>query len=153
MTSLYGTGVCRGYAVGNAVVIKTVTKRAPESEFSGETNELEKFKDAREKFKKETMELYEKLFSAAGSKNADILLGHIGLCDDPFFISETEKTIKDGKTAAQAVNAVCTELYDIFFSSEDELTKQRSSDINDIKNGITDIYDLAYIKKNFGNLD
>ncbi|MCI5795894.1 MAG: phosphoenolpyruvate--protein phosphotransferase [Ruminococcus sp.] len=139
MTSLYGTGVCRGYAVGNAVVIKTDTKKRSEPEFSGEANELERFKDAREKFKTETMALYKKLFSAAGSKNADILLGHISLCDDPFFISETEKTIKEGKTAAQAVNAVCTELYDIFFSSDDELTKQRSSDINDLKNGITDI--------------
>ena len=139
MKTLKGIGVSPGYAVGKAIVIKEALIDINSSAYTSAEEELKKFQSAVAVFTKKTRELIESLTKSAGKENADILNGHIVMLNDPFMLSQINDSIQGGKTAAQATDAVCNSFYDMFAAVDDEMMKQRASDILDIKNSIIGI--------------
>lgn len=139
MNRLKGIGVSPGYAVGKAIVIVENEIDVNSSVFTSAEEELRQFNDAVGEYTKQTRRLIEGLTKSAGKENAEILEGHLVMLNDPFMLSQISDSINGGNTAAQAVSAVCDSFYDMFSSIEDEMMKQRASDILDIKNSLLEI--------------
>ena len=139
MKTLKGIGVSPGYAVGKAIVIKEAQIDINSSAYTSAEEELKNFQNAVSVYTKKTKELIESLTKSAGKENADILNGHLVMINDPFMLSQINDSIQGGKTAAQATEAVCNGFYDMFAGVDDEMMKQRASDILDIKDSIIGI--------------
>ena len=139
MKTLKGIGVSPGYAVGKAIIIKESEIDVNSSAFTSAEEELQKFQNAVSIYTKQTRELIDSLTQSAGKENAEILNGHLVMLNDPFMLSQINDNINSGKTASQAVDTVCRGFYDMFAAVDDEMMKQRASDILDIKNSIVGI--------------
>lgn len=139
MKTLKGIGVSPGYAVGKAIVIREAKIDINSSAYTSAEEELKNFQNAVSVYTKKTKELIESLTKSAGKENADILNGHLVMINDPFMLSQIKDSIQGGKTAAQATDAVCNGFYDMFAAVDDEMMKQRASDILDIKDSIIGI--------------
>lgn len=139
MKTLKGIGVSPGYAVGKAIIIKEAKVDINSSAYTSAEEELKNFQNAVSVYTKKTKELIESLTKSAGKENADILNGHLVMLNDPFMLSQINDSIQGGKTAAQATDTVCNGFYDMFAAVDDEMMKQRASDILDIKNSIIGI--------------
>ena len=139
MKTLRGIGVSSGYAVGKAIVIKEIERDLNSVAYTTAEEEIKKFQDAVSVYTKNTRELIEQLTKTAGKKNAEILEGHLVMLSDPFMLSQINDSIAGGNTAVKAIDSVCNGFYDMFSAVEDEMMKQRASDILDIKNSLMDI--------------
>lgn len=139
MKTLRGIGVSSGYAVGKAIVIKEIERDLNSVAYTTAEEEIKKFQDAVSVYTKNTRELIEQLTKTAGKKNAEILEGHLVMLSDPFMLSQINDSIAGGNTAVKAIDSVCNGFYDMFSAVEDEMMKQRASDILDIKNSIMEI--------------
>lgn len=139
MKVLKGIGVSSGYAVGRAKIIKDAEIDINSCAYTTAQEELAKFQDAVSAYTKETRKLIESLNASAGKENADILNGHLVMVNDPFMLSQINENINSGKTAQQAVDAVCRGFYDMFAAVDDDMMKQRASDILDIRNSLMEI--------------
>lgn len=139
MKTLRGIGVSPGYAVGKAIVIKEIERDLNSAQYTSAEEEIKKFQDAVSIYTKNTRELIEELTKTAGKKNAEILEGHLVMLSDPFMLSQINDSIAGGNTAVKATDSVCNGFYDMFSAVDDEMMKQRASDILDIKNSIIGI--------------
>jgi phosphotransferase system enzyme I (PtsI) len=139
MKKIKGIGVSSGYAYGKACIIRSAEVDVNSSVYSSAEEEIGRFQRAVSDYIKETQALMEGLTRSAGKKNADILEGHITMINDPFMLSQVNDSIKAGKTAEQAVDEVCKNFYDMFSAVDDEMMKQRASDILDIRNSVVEI--------------
>lgn len=68
-----------------------------------------------------------------GQKESEILSGQVMMLSDPFMVSQMEDAIQSGSCAEAAVDTVCQMYIEMFSNVEDELMKQRATDIEDIK--------------------
>ncbi len=134
-----GIGVSEGYGIGKAVVIKELNLDYSGKSFTDAETEAARLDGAVEKFTAETNALISELSANAGEKNAEILQGHLAMLADPFMIGQMKDTITGGVIAEQAVDNVCTMFHQIFSAADDELTRQRATDVNDIKTGLLKI--------------
>lgn len=139
MIKIKGTPVSEGYGIGKIVVIKELSLDYSEVEFSGKDEEISRLDEAVSKYINDTKGLIETLKKEAGSKNAEILEGHLVMLEDPFMIGQMKENINSEMTAEKAVDTVCSMFYQIFSVAEDELTRQRATDINDIKSSLLKI--------------
>lgn len=133
---LKGIGASQGYGIGNAVVIRDMNTDYSNAKYSTADNEKARLHKAIDSFVDETHRLAEKLRESAGEKEAEILEGHIVMLDDPFMISQMEERILSGSVAEAAVDNTCKMFIDLFSSASDELTKQRASDVKDIRDNV-----------------
>lgn len=133
---LKGIGASPGYGIGKAVIIKDIAPDYSAVKYSSADEEKSRLHSAVDKYIKESEELIEGLKKSAGEKESQILEGHIIMLNDPFMISQMEESIDGGAVAEAAVDTVCTMFYNMFSGIEDELTRQRASDVNDIKDSL-----------------
>lgn len=128
-----GIAASDGIGIGNAIVIKehslSYTSYTPEDN----EQELARFKDAVSRFMKATMELSDRIKKQIGPKEAEILEGQILMISDPMVCAQIEASIKMGNCSEDAVSSVCDTFIMMFSNVEDEMMKQRASDIKDIK--------------------
>ena len=134
-----GIATSEGYGIGKVLVVKE-----PNLEFTPKTGcnaeqELKRYRSAVEKFCIKTEKAAERVKLAASEKEAEIILGHILMIKDPYMSGEIEKLIENGQCAESALSSVCDMFAAVFSSTDDELTRQRASDVNDIKNDILSI--------------
>lgn len=130
---LKGTGVSEGYGIGNAVIIEDVSLDYSGVRFSDPDTEKARLADAIEEVIRKTEAIAEELKESAGEQEAEIMLGHIGLINDPFMKSQMEEKIDAGSTAEAAADETCEFFKMMFENSGDTLMEQRASDIADIK--------------------
>lgn len=148
-----GIGVSEGYGIGKAVVIQELKLDYPGKSFTDAQTESARLDAAVKKFTAETKALISELSANAGEKNAEILQGHLAMLADPFMIGQMKDTISGGVIAEEAVDNVCNMFHMIFSSAEDELTRQRATDVSDIKTGLLKILlgveeiDIANVEK------
>lgn len=133
---LKGIGASQGYGIGNAVIIKDINLDYSAVKYSGAENEKARLHKAAEDFIEETKALAEDLKKSAGEKEAEILEGHLMMLQDPFMLSQMDDNIDAGAVAEGAVDTVCTMFIDMFSGVDDELTRQRASDVKDIKDSL-----------------
>ena len=81
-----------------------------------------------------TGKLADKMEQSVNPKEAKIIRGHITMLSDPFMVSQMEDLIKnDNKCAEAAAETVLDMFKSMFAQADDELTKQRATDVEDIK--------------------
>lgn len=148
-----GIGVSEGYGIGKAVVIQELKLDYSGKSFTDAETESARLDAAVKKFTAETKALISELSANAGEKNAEILQGHLAMLADPFMIGQMKDAISGGVIAEEAVDNVCNMFHMIFSSAEDELTRQRATDVSDIKTGLLKILlgveeiDIANVEK------
>lgn len=136
---LKGIGVSKGYGIGKTIIIQEKSLEfTPKTDCNPEV-ELNRYHEAVDTFCKNTTAMAEKIKVSIGEKEAEILNGHILMIKDPYMNSEIEKLINNGQCAESSLTAICNMFAMVFSSSDDELTKQRATDVNDIKDGILSI--------------
>ena len=133
---LKGVGASQGYGIGKAVVIRDMNTDYSHVKYSSADHEKARLHKAIDCFTAETRELADKLRESAGEKEAEILEGHIVMLSDPFMLSQMEDSISAGSVAEAAVDTACQMFIDLFSAAGDELTRQRASDVKDIRDNI-----------------
>ena len=89
-----------------------------------------------EALKVKTAAMAENIRKNIGPKEAEIMEGHIAMMTDPALSGEMNKMIDAGQCAEAAVTAVCDMFIGMFSKMEDDMMRQRASDISDVKTGL-----------------
>ena len=134
-----GIAASRGIGIGSIKLIEEKDLKFEPRHIDDIEKETKRFEDAIIKFKNNTAEIAENIRKNIGTKEADILEGHIAMISDPTMSGKMIETIKTGKCAEEAVSTVCDMFISLFSKMEDALMKQRASDILDIKNSLIKI--------------
>lgn len=136
---LKGIGGSEGYGIGRVLLVKEQSLEfTPKTDCDPET-ELERYRKAVDEFCIKTENMAEHMKATVGEKEAEIITGHILMIKDPYMNSEIEKLIEGGQCAESALISICDMFAMVFSSADDELTKQRATDVNDIKNTVLSI--------------
>ena len=131
---LKGIGASVGIGIGKAVVIKDIELDIKKRNIDNFEVELELFNKALEHTKQRSKAMAETLRKRVGSKEAEILEGHVLLMSDPMLIAEIETGIRTQMLNSEYVlEDVCERFAAIFESMDDELMQQRATDMRDIK--------------------
>ncbi len=133
---LKGIGASKGYGIGNVIIIKDINLDYSSVVFTDAENEKKRLNEAVESFCEETKKLIEDLKESAGEKESQILEGHLMMLNDPFMLSQMQDNIEKGLTAEASVDTVCKIFYDMFSGVSDEFTRQRATDVKDIKDSL-----------------
>ena len=133
---LKGIGASQGFGIGKAVVIKDTELDYSSVKYSDAKSEKARLHKAADDFVEETKLQIEQVKQSAGEEEAEILEGHLMMLQDPFMLSQMEDNIDQGAVAESAVDTVCTMFIDMFSGVDDELTRQRASDVKDIKDNL-----------------
>ena len=134
-----GIGASSGIGIGRVMIIKEqALSYAPTTDATPE-QEIERYKQALNKFVENTMAKAEQMKSSVGEKEAEIIMGHAAMLQDPYMNSEIEKQMKSGSSAEKALETICDMFITMFESTSDELTMQRATDVKDIKKGMLSV--------------
>lgn len=128
-----GIPASRGIGIGSICVIAEHELKYDNAKIEDTEAEQKRFSDAIEKFKKETSEMAEDIRKRIGPKEAEILEGHLVMISDPSMSGEMNKMIAAGQCAEAAVEAVCDMFIGMFSKMDDDMMRQRASDIADVK--------------------
>jgi len=128
-----GIPASRGIGIGSICVIAEHELKYDNAKIEDTEAEQKRFSDAIEKFKKETSEMAEDIRKRIGPKEAEILEGHLVMISDPSMSGEMNKMIAAGQCAEAAVEAVCDMFIGMFSKMDDDMMRQRASDISDVK--------------------
>lgn len=134
-----GIGVSSGIGVGKILRIETLSLEYSKKQFTDTKTEKNRFYNAIEVFSENTEARADSMRESFGAKEAEILLGHISIVRDHFFIDEVNKLIDEGQCAETAFKTICDMFIQIFSDSEDDITRQRADDVRDIRSRILEI--------------
>lgn len=134
-----GIGASAGIGIGNVVIIKEQTLEYTAKTVVDTDAEIARINQAIEEFSAKTQAMAEDIKQRLGEKEAEILEGQLLMVMDPSLTSEMETLIKTGQCAEAALEAVCDMFIQVFSMAEDELTRQRATDIHDIKTRVLKI--------------
>lgn len=129
----HGIGASKGIGIGNVVILQETKLEYHVPNSIDPDKELARFQDAVAKFSKITTKLYEDIKSRVGEAEAMILQGQIFMISDPMLTTEIETLIKSNHCAEEAVTKICDQFIGVFSAIEDEMMRQRATDIGDIK--------------------
>ena len=136
---LKGIAGSQGYGIGKALLITDVSTDYSKLKYTDAKTEKSRLQEAVELFIHDTKALAESVKQRTGDKESEILEGHIMMLSDPFMLSQMQENIDAGIVAEKAVDTVCNRFIDMFSAVDDELTKQRASDIKDIRDSLIKI--------------
>lgn len=128
-----GIAGAEGIGIGKALVVREQTLDYSQVVFSGAENETERLQAAIAAFCEKISAMQQNLTASVGEKQAEILNGQIMMIQDPFMTSQMQDFIAGGQCAEAAVDAVCNMYIEMFSSVEDDLTRQRATDIRDMR--------------------
>lgn len=128
-----GIGASKGIGIGTVIVLKEQSLVFHRQTSNNIETELNRFEEAMQKFVDSTMKMVEDVRIRVGENEARILEGQVMMISDPMFGDEIRMKIKDGESSEAGVADVCDQFITMFSSFEDELMRQRASDIQDIK--------------------
>ena len=136
---IQGIGASKGYGVGTIVRIEETDLSFEDKKITDVDAEVARFRKAVEDFTEKTMDMAAKMREQVGEKEAEILEGHVIMVSDPAMADEVTNQIKDGTCAERALWNVCDMFIQIFSMAEDELTNQRVTDVQDMRNRLLKI--------------
>lgn len=130
---LHGIGASEGIGIGTAVLVAEpdldyshVTPAGPEAEKA-------RLAAAVNTFIQKTSALADAMGEQVGEKQAEILSGQVMMLSDPYMQSQMNDAIDAGSCAEGAVDSVCRMYVDLFSSMDDEMMRQRASDVGDLR--------------------
>ncbi len=129
---LKGVGASSGIGIGTIVCIREESLDYSKVVFQGEAEEKARLKEAVDTFCKVTQEMAEDIRQRVGEKESEILSGQIMMLSDPFMTGQMEEMIASGSCAEAALDSVCQMYIEMFSNVDDELMRQRATDIRDI---------------------
>lgn len=122
-----------GYGVGKVVIISDAKPEYENRTIIDTDAEIKRYDDAVAAFTEKTHAMAEAMKESVGEHNAEILEGHILLLTDPGMDEITKGAIMSGTCAEAAFESTCDMFAGMFQMADDELTRQRATDIGDIK--------------------
>lgn len=122
-----------GYGVGKVVIISDAKPEYENRTITDTDAEIKRYDDAVVAFTEKTHAMAEAMKESVGEHNAEILEGHILLLTDPGMDEITKGAIMSGTCAEAAFESTCDMFAGMFQMADDELTRQRATDIGDIK--------------------
>lgn len=122
-----------GYGVGKVVIISDAKPEYENRTITDTDAEIKRYDDAVAAFTEKTHAMAEAMKGSVGEHNAEILEGHILLLTDPGMDEITKGAIMSGTCAEAAFESTCDMFAGMFQMADDELTRQRATDIGDIK--------------------
>jgi len=128
-----GIEASRGIGIGSICLIVEHDLSFESKHIEDTEAEKARFNSAIDKFKTETAAMAENIRKNIGPKEAEIMEGHLAMVSDPTMAGEMTKMIEAGQCAEAAVTAVCDMFIGMFSKMEDDMMRQRASDISDIK--------------------
>ena len=128
-----GIAGAEGIGIGTVLLVREPTLDYSHIVFAGADPEKQRLQNAVTVFTEKTAAMQEKMKQTVGEKQAEILSGQIMLLNDPFMSAQMQEFIDNGQCAEAAVDAVCNMYIEMFSSVEDDLTKQRATDIRDLR--------------------
>ena len=128
-----GIGASAGIGIGNIVIIKEQSLDYTAKTVTDIDSEIARMNQAVEQFTVKTQAMAEDIKQRLGEKEAEILEGQLLMVMDPSLTSEMENLIKAGQCAEAALETVCDMFIQVFSMADDELTRQRATDVHDIK--------------------
>ncbi len=133
---LRGIAASPGIGVGRIQLYRTEKIDSLKREIQDRAVELERYHFALEKFCGLLREKAERVALVAGQERADILLSQIAMANDPYLVGQVEGRISAFQSAEAALDAVCTLWFQKFLTSENEVTRLRAADIQDLRDGL-----------------
>ena len=132
--------VCsKGIGIGNVVFVEKNDISFDAVRPENAQDEVERYKNALSEFIERTSKFADELERSLGKEDAEILRSHIALAKDPELDSLIVKIIMSGKCAEAAVSSVCNIFSKMFAGIEDEVIKQKSQDIIDVKRQLLNV--------------
>ena len=122
-----------GYGVGKVVIISDAKPEYENRTITDTDAEIKRYDDAVAAFTEKTHAMAEAMKESVGEHNAEILEGHILLLTDPGMDEITKGAIMSGTCAEAAFESTCDMFAGMFQMADDEPTRQRATDIGDIK--------------------
>lgn len=125
----------------------------PATHQDSDEEEKARYKAALEAFCTKTQQQADHMKISVGEKEAEIMVGHITMANDPFMTDEVNNRISDGKCAEQAIDEVCDMFYAMFAASDEQIIRERCADVQDIRTGILaqllgkELVDLSMLPK------
>lgn len=136
---LRGIAASDGIGLGRAVCVQEENLDYSSVAYSGKESEKARLQAAIEQFEQRTSAMAEHIRQQVGDKESEILTGQIAMLADPFMRSQMQDAIDGGACAEAAVDNVCTMYADMFAAVEDEMMRQRATDIKDIRSRLLGI--------------
>lgn len=133
---LKGVNASEGIGIGKVMLIEEVSLDYEKKQITDTQAEIDRYRKVFDAYCEKTEKQAENIKNTIGEKEADIILGHLLMIKDPAMSSSIEGNISSGCCAEDAVAQVCDMFIGVFSMADDELTKQRASDVEDIKNGL-----------------
>lgn len=133
---LKGVNASEGIGIGKVMLIEEVSLDYEKKQITDTQAEIDRYRKVFDAYCEKTEKQAENIKNTIGEKEADIILGHLLMIKDPAMSSSIEGNISSGGCAEDAVAQVCDMFIGVFSMADDELTKQRASDVEDIKNGL-----------------
>lgn len=133
---LKGVNASEGIGIGKVMLIEEVSFDYEKKQITDTQAEIDRYRKVFDAYCEKTEKQAENIKNTIGEKEADIILGHLLMIKDPAMSSSIEGNISSGCCAEDAVAQVCDMFIGVFSMADDELTKQRASDVEDIKNGL-----------------
>ena len=131
-----GIAASRGIGIGSICRIIEHDLSFEAKQVTDPTQEKERFHKAIADFVEETNAMAEDIRKRIGPKEAEILQGHAVMISDPAMSGEMDKMIDSGQCAETALTAVCDMFIGMFSKMDDEMMRQRASDIADVKTSV-----------------
>jgi phosphotransferase system enzyme I (PtsI) len=137
---LKGIAASEGIGIGKVVTVSQQQITYEQRPVIGVHKELDRLHDAIDTLKEKTRQLAEEMEASVNPKEAKIIRAHETMLSDPFMISQMDDLVKnDNKCAEAAAETVLDMFASMFSMAEDELTRQRATDVNDIKSRLLKI--------------
>ena len=136
---LKGINASDGVGLGRAVCVREESLDYSSVPYSGKEAEKTRLKNAMEEFNQRTSAMAERIREQTGPKEAEILTGQITMLADPFLLSQMQEAIDGGSCAEAAADSVLGMYADMFSGVDDELMRQRATDVRDIRSRLLSI--------------
>ncbi len=128
-----GIAASRGIGIGSICRIVEQDLSFEAKVVADTAAEKDRFQKAIDEFVEETFAMAEDVRKNIGPQEADILMGHAVMIQDPAMSGEMFSMIDAGQCAEAALTAVCDMFHGMFSAMDDEMMRQRASDIADVK--------------------
>lgn len=137
--TLQGISASDGIGIGKAVCLRERNLSYAHVVYAGKEKERERLAQGMAHFEQQTQDMAARIAQRVGQKEAEILTGQIAMLNDPFMRTQMQEAIDGGACAEAAADGICTMYADMFAGMEDELMRQRATDIHDARNRLIGI--------------
>ncbi len=149
-----GVNASEGIGIGTVMIAVDPDLTFEPHEVADPAAEKERYQSALAVFCEKTQAQADHMKTAVGEAEAEIMLGHIVLAQDPGMTDAINGAIDGGTCAEQALVDASTMFENMFLSMDDEMFRLRAADIADIRTGIlaellgVEVVDLSVLPEN-----